>query len=88
MSWFPSKVSEKFPKMSDEELDRLEELFQKNDKHFDKIFQKFFSHRCMCVAMYSEHARRFLYPVLYSGLPDEEIWAELDRLAPPGYTYM
>ena len=87
MSRRPTKISEKFRKMADEELDRLEELFQKDDKEFDKIFQKFYSHRCMGIAMYSPTARRFIYPVLFSGLPDEEIWAELDRLAPPGYTY-
>ncbi len=88
MSRFPTKISKKFPKMSDEELDRLEELFQKDDKHVIEIFQKFYRHRCMCIVDRCASARRFVFPVLFSGLPDEEIWAELDRLAPPGFTYL
>ena len=73
--------------MTEEEFEKLEKLREKYNPEFCNTVQKFFHHPAVHHGMKSITTRRLVYPVIFSGKPDAEIIAELDKLAPPGKTY-
>ena len=73
--------------MTDAEFAELEKLRAAYDENFCKTVQKFFHHPAVHHGMDSVTLRRLIYPVIFSGKPDADIIAELDKLAPPGKRY-
>ena len=74
--------------MTEKEFNLLEKKYMERDKDFIAAVQKFYHHPAVHHGMDSENVRRLIYPIIFSNMTEKEIIAELDKLAPPGMTYM
>ena len=74
--------------MTENEFNLLEEKYMALDKDFCATVQRFLLHPAVYHGMDSATTRRLIYPIIFSEKTDKEIIAELDKLAPPGKTYM
>ena len=73
--------------MTNKEFEKYEERFESRDKALFETIQKYFHHPAVCHCMKSISLRQKVFPIIFSDKTDKEIFAELDKIAPPGRTY-
>ena len=75
--------------MTEEEFNILEAKRKVYDDTFCDTVQKFYHHPAVYHGLdSSENTRRLIYSIIFSDMTEKEIIAELDKIAPPGTTYM
>ena len=74
--------------MTEMEFNALEAKRRALDKNFVATVQRFYHHPAVHHGMDSVTVRRLIYPIIFSDMTEKEIISELDKIAPPGMTYM
>ena len=74
--------------MTDDEFNALEKKRRAYDEEFFSVVKKFYHHPAVYVGMRDISFHREIYEIIFSNKTDAEIVSELDKLAPPGTTYL